>query len=136
MATLSFSHSTPERARHQYIIRSVCFMSGYVAVNLAAILGAFDDASPRAALALALVVSAPLAGQIWAMLAYMRDADEYMRSVMAKRFVLGSGIAMVLFCAWGFLEVYAEAWHAPGCLLLPLFFAAYGAVSPFVRISH
>lgn len=110
-------------------------MSGYVAVNAAAIFGAFDDATPRGALALALVVSAPLAGQIWAMLAYMRDADEFMRGVMAKRFILGSGIAMVLFCAWGFLEVYGGVWHAPGSLLLPLFFAAYGAVSPFVRIS-
>lgn len=111
-------------------------MSGYVAVNTAAIFGAFDDATPRGAVALALVVSAPLAGQIWAMLAYMRAADEYMRGVMAKRFILGSGIAMVLFCAWGFLEVYGGAWHAPGFLLLPLFFAAYGAVSPFVRISN
>lgn len=110
-------------------------MSGYVAINIAAIFGAFDNATPRGAVALALVVSAPLAGQIWAMLAYMRDADEFMRSVMARRFILSSGIAMVLFCAWGFLEIYAGAWHAPGSLLLPLFWAAYGAVCPFVRIS-
>lgn len=135
MTALS-SCTSPERARRRYVIRSAFFMTGYVAVNVAAIFGAFDDATPRGALILALVVSAPLAGQIWAMLAYMRDADEYMRSVMARRFILGSGIAMVLFCAWGFLEIYAGAWHAPGSLLLPLFFAAYGAVCPFVRISN
>lgn len=128
--------SDPHHVRRQYVLRASLFMSGYVAVNVAAIFGAFDDARPRGALALALTVSAPLAGHIWATLAYMRDSDEFVRGLMAKRFIVASGMSMALFCAWGFMESYAGAWHAPGWLIYPLFWAAYGAASPFIRTSH
>jgi putative oxidoreductase len=126
----------PEHVRRQYVLRSSLFMSGYVAINVAAIFGAFDDATPRGAVCLALTASAPLAGHIWAVLAYMRDSDEFVRGLMAKRFVVASGIAMALFSAWGFMEIYAGARHAPGSLIFPLFWAAYGAVCPFIRTSH
>ena len=136
MTALSPTSLSPDHVRRQYLIRSTLFMTGYVAVNVAAIFGAFDDATPRGAIALALVVAAPLAGHIWAVLAYMRDADEFMRGVMARRFIVGSGIAMTLACAWGFMESYAKVWHAPGWLIYPLFWLAYAAVSPFIRTSH
>lgn len=111
-------------------------MTGYVAVNVAAILGAFDGIRPPGSYALALTAAAPLAGHIWATLAYMRDSDEFVRGLMAKRFIVASGIAMALFCGWGFMEIYAGAKHAPGSLIYPLFWAAYGAVTPFIRTSH
>jgi len=111
-------------------------MSGYIAINVAAIFGAFDHASPRGALALALTAAAPLAGHIWAFLAYMRDSDEFVRGLMAKRFIVASGIAMALFCAWGFMESYAHAWHAPGWYIYALFWLAYGVTGPFIRTSH
>lgn len=111
-------------------------MCGYVAVNVAAIFGAFDNASPRGALALALTVSAPVAGHIWAVLAYMRDSDEFVRGVLAKRFIVASGIAMAVFCAWGFMESYAHAWHAPGYFIYFLFWMAYGPTGLFIRTSH
>ena len=126
----------PDHARRQYGIRASLFLSGYVAINVAAIFGAFDNATPRGAVGLALTVSAPLAGHIWALLAYMRDSDEFVRGVMAKRFIVGSGLAMALFCAWGFMETYAHMWHAPGWFIYPLFWLAYGVVSPFIRTSH
>lgn len=136
MTALSPSHLSQDQIRRQYVIRSSLFMTGYVAVNVAAIFGAFDDATPRGAIALALVVAAPLTGHIWALLAYMRDADEFMRAVMARRFIAASGIAMALACAWGFMESYANAWHAPGFLIYPLFWLAHAAVSPFIRSSN
>lgn len=136
MTALSPSHLSPDHVRRQFVIRSTLFMSGYVAVNVAAIFGAFDDATPRGALALALVVAAPLAGHIWALLAYMRDSDEFIRGLMARRFIAASGIAMALACAWGLMESYAKVWHAPGSLIYPLFWLAYAAVSPFIRTSH
>ncbi|MES2595555.1 MAG: hypothetical protein V4662_09480 [Verrucomicrobiota bacterium] len=136
MTALSPSHLSQDQIRRQYVIRSSLFLAGYVAVNMAAIFGAFDDAKPRGAIALALVVVAPLAGHIWALLAYMRDADEFMRAVMARRFIISSGITMALTCAWGFMESYAHAWHAPGFLVYPLFWLVHGAVSPFIRSSN
>ena len=135
MHTMSTSPD-PDHVRRQYQLRAALFMSGYIAFNVAAIFGAFDNARPPGALALALVVAAPLAGHIWAFLAYMRDSDEFMRGLMAKRFIVASGIAMALACAWGFMETYAHAWHAPGWLIYPLFWGAYGVTGPFIRTSH
>lgn len=125
-----------DASQRRYTRRIVAFGGGYVAVNIAAIFGAFDDIGQTAAWVLALAVAAPVAGQLWALLALMRDSDEFVRAVEAKRFILASGGAIALFSAWGFGESYANAPHAPGWLVFPLFWALYGLVSPFVRTSR
>jgi len=123
-------------ADRRYIARTAAFMSGYVAVNLAAITGAFDDIGTVAAWVLALAVAAPVAGQIWAVLAWMKASDEFVRALAAKRFIIAAGAAIAVFSAWGFSESYAGAPHAPGWLIYPLFWAAYGLVSPLGRTSR
>ena len=124
-------------AHRRYVVRTMAFMSGYVAINVAAIFGAFDDiGSPVAAWALALAVSAPVIGQIWATLALLRESDEFVRAVTAKQFILAAGIAMAIASVWGFGESYADAYHLPGCIIYPLFWACFGLVAPFVRSSR
>lgn len=124
-------------AHKRYAIRTIAFMSGYVAVNIAAIFGAFDDiASPVAAWALALTVSAPVIGQIWATLALMRESDEFVRAVVAKQFILASGLAMAVASVWGFGESYAAAPHIPAWIIYPLFWACFGLIAPFVKSSN
>ena len=125
-----------DRPQRKYIFRTACFMSGYVAVNLAAIAGAFDDVTRPGAWLLGLAVAAPVAGQIWATLALMREADEYVRGLLAKRFIVAAGAAMALFSVWGYLESYAQAPHAPGWFVYPLFWLSFGLVSPFLRTSR
>lgn len=120
----------------RYGIRTAAFMSAYVAFNLAAILGAFDGRQPPGAWLLALAIAAPVIGQIWATLAFMHDSDEFIRALTARRFVLASGLAMAGFTTWGFLESYADAPHAPGWLIIALFWLCYGVVSPFVRTTR
>ena len=124
-------------AHKRYVFRTMAFMSGYVAVNVAAIFGAFDDiASPVAAWGLALTVSAPVVGQIWATLSLMRESDEFVRAVVAKQFILASGLAMAVASVWGFGESYAGAYHLPAWLIYPLFWGCFGLVSPFVKSSN
>jgi putative oxidoreductase len=131
------AHPNPDRVRRQYVIRSLLCMSVYIAINQAAIFGTFDNnASPLGAWALALIASAPVAGHIWAFLAYMRDSDEFRRAWMAKRFIVAAGFSMALSCAWGFMESYAHAWHAPGYFSYFLFWMAYGPTRLFIRTSH
>lgn len=131
----STHNQTP--AGRRYIIRTMAFMIPYVAVNVGAIFGAFDDiASPVSAWVMALVVAAPIAGQIWATLALMAESDEFVRGVIARQFIVASGVAMALFSAWGFGESYAHAPHAPGWLIYPLFWAVFGVVSPFIRSTR
>lgn len=124
-------------AHKRYVFRTMAFMSGYVAVNVAAIFGAFDDiASPIAAWGLALTVSAPVIGQIWATLSLMRESDEFVRAVVAKQFILASGLAMAVASVWGFGESYAAAPHLPAWLIYPLFWACFGLIAPFVKSSN
>jgi hypothetical protein len=128
---------TQTSANRRYVVRTMAFMSGYVAINVAAIFGAFDDiASPVAAWALALSVSAPVVGQIWATLSLMRESDEFVRAVTAKQFILASGLAMAIASVWGFGESYADAYHIPAWIIYPLFWACFGLVAPFVRSSR
>ncbi|MFY8164831.1 MAG: hypothetical protein ACOVKC_11445, partial [Brevundimonas sp.] len=133
---LALGKSTSQ-AHGRYVVRTVGFMSGYVMINVAAILGAFDDiASPVAAWALALAVSAPVIGQIWATLALMRESDEFVRAVVAKQFILAAGAAMALASVWGFGESYAAAPHIPAWMIYPLFWGCFGVIAPFVKSSN
>ena len=125
-----------DAAHRRYFFRTDGFMGGYIGINAAAMFGAFDDLQRPGAWLMALAVAAPVAGQIWATLVLMRDTDEYVRALTARRFILAAGLAMALFSAWGFGESYAGAPHAPGWLIYPLFWAAYGVVSPFVRTTR
>ena len=125
---------TMDRAHKRYVIRTNLFMAGYVAVNVAAITGAFDQIiGTSVGVVLGLCVAAPIAGQLWATLALMNESDEFVRALTAKRFIIASGLAMALFSGWGFAESYGGAWHAPGWLIYPLFWGLFGLVSPFVR---
>ena len=124
-------------AGRRYVIRTMAFMGGYVAVMLATIGGAFDAIqNTPAAWALALTVAAPIAGQIWATLSFMRDSDEFVRAVTAKQFIVSAGVAMAAFSAWGFGESFAGAPHAEGWMIYPLFWAVFGCISPFIRSSN
>ena len=123
-------------AQKRYVIRTNLFMAGYVAVNIAAITGAFDQIiGTSAGVVLGLCVAAPIAGQLWATLALMNESDEFVRALTAKRFIIASGLSMALFSGWGFAESYGGAWHAPGWLIYPLFWGLFGLVSPFVKSS-
>ena len=132
----AFGKSTTAAGR-KYVVRTMAFMSGYTAVNVAAIFGAFDDIrSPVAAWGLALTVSAPVIGQIWATLSLMRDSDEFVRAVTAKQFILAAGAAMAIASVWGFGESYADAYHLPAWIIYPLFWGCFGVIAPFVRTSN
>lgn len=124
-------------AAKKYGFRTVAFMGGYAAVMIAVIGGAFDRIqNTPAAWILALAVSAPIAGQVWAMLSYLRESDEFVRALTAKRFIVASGVSMALFSAWGFGESFAGAPHAEGWMIYPLFWATFGVISPFIRSSR
>lgn len=130
----AMKNSTP--AQRKYTVRTLLFMSGYVAANAAALTGAFDDMRSPGTWFFALAVAAPVAGQIWATLAVLRESDEFVRHLMAKRFIVAGGVTIALFSAWGFMETYAQAPHAPGFLVYALFWLAFGSISPFIHTTH
>jgi len=128
---------TMDPAHRRYVIRTNLFLAGYVAVNVAAIFGAFDEIiGESAGVFLGLAVAALIAGQLWATMSLMNESDEFVRALTAKRFIAASGLAMALFSAWGFVESYGNAPHAPGWLIYPLFWGLFGLVSPFLKSSR
>ena len=125
-----------DAANRRYTIRTVAFFSGYAAINMAAMAGAFDDLAGPGKWALALAVTAPVAGHVWATLELIRHSDEFARAIAAKTLILAWGATMILASGWGFLESYAQAPHVPAWMVYPLFWAAFFVVSPFVRTSR
>lgn len=124
-------------AHRRYVIRTFAFMVPYVVVCLTAMGGVFDEVIGKpAGWVLAVAVSAPVIGQIWATLALMRESDEFVRAVTARSFILAAGLAMAGATLWGFGETFAGAPHLPAWLVYPLFWGAYGCVAPFVQRSN
>jgi putative oxidoreductase len=134
---MSPAGKTGTPAERRYVVRTLAFMGGYVVVNVAAILGAFDEIiGTPAGWLLGLAVAAPVAGQIWATLRLIVESDEFVRILTAKRFIVASGLAMAAFCGWGFVESYGGAPHVPGWMIYPLFWAFFGLVTPFIRTTQ
>lgn len=125
--------SPPNR---NHLVPFAAFLGGYIAFNLAAITGAFEGARPPGTWGLALAVSAPAIGLIWAHLAWLRASDEFVRAIHAKRFIVATGISMAAASAWGFMEIHGNVRHLSPALFVPVFYTAYLLVSPFIRNSH
>lgn len=125
-------------AHRRYFIRVMAFTIPYVAICVAMMTtDAFDEIMGRpAAWLLAAAVSAPVIGQIWAVLALMRESDEFVRGVTAKQFIVASGLAMAVASFWGFGESFAGAPHIETWLIVPLFWGMYGLSAPFIRTSR
>lgn len=124
-------------AHRRYVIRTMAFMIPYALVCLTAIGGVFDEVIGKpAGWVLAVAVSAPVIGQIWATLSLMRESDEFVRAVVAKQFILSAGTAMAIATLWGFGESFAGAPHLPAWLVYAVFWFCYGVSAPFVRSSN
>ncbi|WP_332657775.1 hypothetical protein [Brevundimonas sp.] len=124
-------------AHRRYVIRTMAFMIPYALICLTAMGGVFDEVIGKpAGWVLALAVSAPVVGQIWATLSLMRESDEFVRAVVAKQFILSAGAAMAVATLWGFGESFAGAPHLPAWLVYAVFWACYGAIAPFIRSSN
>ena len=79
--------------------------------------------------------SSSIAGIMWSLLKFMRDSDEFVRALTAKRIVIALAITQVLCTVWGFLEVYAGASHQEMYLVFPIFWLTFVGVTAFVRSS-
>ena len=119
--------------KRTYIIRTLLFMAGYVAVMAATVSGAFDDVGQGGAYLLALAATAPVIGQLWATLDCMRQADEYVAGLLARPFILAAGLTIAAATGWGFMETFAGAPHIHPSIIYPLFWAMYAVSAPFTR---
>ena len=101
----AYHKGTP--AGRRYVLRTFAFMIPYMLICTSMMVtDAFDGIIGKpAGWVLALVVSAPVVGQIWATLSLMRESDEYVRAVIAKQFILAAGLAMAKLLSGGSMTV-------------------------------
>jgi len=123
-------------AAKAYAFRTVFFMLGYVVALVLAVGGALDTIGGVSGWILAAAVAAPVAGQIWATLAFIRDSDEFVAGVTAKRFILAAGMTFALSVFWGFAEKFAEAPHIEGWWVYVVFWGLMGFMPVFIRSSR
>jgi hypothetical protein len=60
--------------------------------------------------------------------------DEFLRGLTARRMIAASGLAITVTTAWSLGEVLGLP-HLPAWLLYPLFWGAFGVVTPFIQCT-
>jgi hypothetical protein len=66
----------------------------------------------------------------------MERSDEFLRTLMAKRFIAATGLIYAASTVWGFLELYAGAPDFPLYLVFTAFAVAYSLVTPFIKSTR
>jgi putative oxidoreductase len=122
-------------ANKRYTIRTLVFMAAYAVVLMLAVGGALDAIGGVSGWLLAAAVSAPVAGQIWATLSFIKESDEFVAAVTAKRFIIAAGLTLALAVFWGFAEMFAGAPHLEGWWAYVAFWALMGPMPLFVKGS-
>jgi hypothetical protein len=77
-----------------------------------------------------------VAAQLLVTLRYMERSDEFIRALLAKRFIVAATLTFAGFTVWGFLEQFAGVQHVPAWWVYPVFWAVMGGLSPFIRSSR
>ncbi len=84
---------------------------------------------------LAILPALAIIGQLLVTLRYLRDADEFVRALLAKRLIVAALSTFGLMTAWGFLETFTDAPHLPGWLGYCMMWGFVGISSAFIRDS-
>jgi hypothetical protein len=131
------SLTSPDQPHRGYLAGTFLSLAGYVAALLAA---EFLVEGGRVAgpfiYVLAALPGLAIVGQLFVTLRYLRQSDEFVRAMLAKRFIVAATLTFAIFTVWGFLETYAGVGHVPGWWTYVTFWALFGVVSPFVRDSR
>jgi len=84
---------------------------------------------------LAILPALAIGAQLLVTLRYLRDADEFVRALLAKRLIVAALSTFGVMTAWGFLETFANVPHLPAWWGYCLMWALVGVASAFIRDS-
>lgn len=86
--------------------------------------------------AAAILPGLAITAQLIFTLDFFRRADEFVRAVMAKRFIVAACLTFAVWSVWGFLETFAGAYHLPGWLAYATMWFFFGVSAPFIKTSR
>ena len=131
MAKLTF-----RQANLRYLRLFIPVMGFYA---LACIAGPFLlDAVGRGLLAttvVAVLSALPLLAVLWLMSRYLRETDEFTRTLQLEALAAGAFLTVSFAILWGFLELFGVVSGLWSFLIAPIFFASYG-LSYAVRLRR
>lgn len=89
-----------------------------------------------AVLAVVTLAALSVVGQFVAAYRLIAAQDEFVRGLTAKRALAAAGVTLAAAVFWGLAEQFLAAPNVPMWCLYPLFWGAFGLVTPFVQTSR
>lgn len=86
--------------------------------------------------AIVIVVAGTVAAQFLAAYRLVAEQDEYIRGITAKRGIAAAGVTISVAVLWGLAQQFLAVPEVPMWVIYPLFWGAFGIVTPFIRSSH
>ena len=83
-----------------------------------------------------LFVAGTVAAQFFAAYRLVAEQDEFIRGITAKRGIAAAGLTITLAVLWGLLQQFAAVPEVPMWVVYPLFWGAFGMVTPLIRDTH
>jgi hypothetical protein len=92
---------------------------------------------PEAAIwVVAVVAAASVLGQFAAAYRLVTAQDEFVRGITAKCVIAAAGVTIAAAVLWGLVQQFLAVPTVPLWVVYPLFWGAFGMVSPFIRSSQ
>lgn len=85
--------------------------------------------------AVILFVAATVAGQFYAAYRLVAAQDEFVRGLTAKRGIAAAGATITGAVLWGLAQQFLPVPDVPMWVVYPLFWGAFGMVTPLIRSS-
>lgn len=83
-----------------------------------------------------LVAAASVVAQFAAAYRLVCGQDEFVRGITAKRVIAAAGLTIAAAVLWGLAQQFLEVPTVPAWLVYPLFWGAFGLVTPFISSSR
>jgi len=83
-----------------------------------------------------LFVACTVGAQFLAAYRLVAEQDEFVRGITAKRGIAAAGATITLAVMWGLLQQFAAVPEVPMWVVYPLFWGAFGIVTPLIRTSR
>lgn len=123
-------------AHRPYIVQSLILWAFFLASLAALTWGSGAAHWPVLALwALALVQAGSVGLQFALAYRLIARQDEFVRALTAKRMIAAAGLTIALAVLAGLAEQFLGLRHLPMWLVYPLFWGAFGMVTPFIGTS-
>ena len=130
----STKDNTP--AGRQYVRGTMASMGVYVVTIFAAAFASRSGSVHGAAMiGLSLLPGLAIVGQIVVTLNYLRQADEYLKAVLARRLIIACMATLAIFTVWGFLETFSGFEGPVGWAAYCIMWGMFGLLSCFEKFA-